>query len=360
MRIAKVEAMAHRMPYTMPLRDIIADVTVVRMETDDGIVGYGYNSGSNSMAVNEYINKEMGPALIGEDPRFSGRIWNKLFWTIGTRGMAGVASDALSVLDIAVWDIRGKIAGMPIYQMLGACHDHVPVYATFGLPDYSIEELVEVAKLKTSQGFNLIKMVVAHHGAEDIPEDIRRVKAVRDAIGYDFGLAVDVNCLLNLSEATVLAKGLEPYQPAWIEEPIYFNEPKDMKALRQRTNIRIAAGQRVPFRWNQKNLILNDAVDIAQCDVVHVGGFSEGVKVAQLAETRYLTLATHGWPRLNSHLVATVRDAVVEVHSRGDGLDQVLYEEVIDQENSKMRMPDGPGLGLTPRQDYLKDTLIKR
>lgn len=358
MHIAKVEATSHRMPYKMPLRDITADVTVVRMETDNGIVGYGYNSGSNSIAVNEYINKGMGPALTGEDPKLSEKIWSKLVGAFGTR-LGGVASDALSALDIAVWDIRGKIAGMPIYQMLGAYTDHVPVYATFGLPDYSIEELAEVAELKVSQGFNLIKMVVAHHGAKDIPEDIRRVKAVRDAIGYEIGLAVDVNCRLNLHEATVLAKGLEPYQLAWIEEPVYFNDPKDMKALRQRTDTRIAAGQRIPFRWNQKNLILNDAVDIAQFDVVHVGGFSEGFKVCNLAETCHLKVATHGWPRLNSHLIATLADGLVEYHSRGDGLDQVLYEEVIDQENSRMRMPDGPGLGLTPRQDYLKDTLIK-
>jgi L-rhamnonate dehydratase len=132
-----------------------------------------------------------------------------------------------------------------------------------------------------------------------------------------------------------------------------------MKVLRQRTYTRIAAGQRIPFRWNQKYLILNDAVDIAQFDVVHVGGFSEGFKVGHLAETYHLKVATHGWPRLNSHLIATLSDGLVEYHSRGDGLDQVLYEEVIDQENSSMRMPDGPGLGLTPRQDYLKDTLIK-
>lgn len=356
MKITKIQASAHRIPIRLPLIEKLSHgaITVTRIETDNGLVGYGFNNGSSPFAVKEYVNRELGPALLGQDPLNTERLWHQLFWRFNQRARTGAVSDACSTLDIALWDIKGKALGLPIYQLLGGAQSEVPVYATYGMPQYSIDQLVEAGLMRIRQGHTRLKMVVAHHSPA---EDAKRAAAVREAVGDSVELMVDANHMLDVRRASYLARLLEPYNISWFEEPVHNNEPADLLALRERTSIPIAAGQIEAFRWFQRNMIATGAVDIAQTDVVNVGGFTEGLKVAHLAQAYHLPLATHGWPRLNMHLVAGVANGWrVEFHATLEPVEEAIFESVALPEDGTVKLPAEPGLGLTVREDVLKET----
>jgi len=169
-----------------------------------------------------------GPALIGEDPMATERLWEKLYWLLSPRGQTGYASHAIAALDIALWDLKAKALGQPLWRLLGGARSRVPVYATFGFGFFERDQLAAAAKLWVSQGFQRLKMTVGGHALarrdeprpidEVIDEDVRRVAAVREAVGPDVKLYVDANCGLDLFHATQLARRIEPYGISFFED----------------------------------------------------------------------------------------------------------------------------------------------
>src|SRR5262249_4572852 len=208
-------------------------------------------------------------------------------------------------VDIALGDIKGKPLGQPVWRLLGGYSAMVPAYITFGLLEYSREQLVEAAKQFIAQGHDKIKMVVAINGAQDPAEDAARVRAVREAVGDQVELMVDANYLFSFSVALDLAKRIEPYGIKWFEEPVYGNDVRLLANLRRQTRIPISAGQNEGHKWRHRELLVHEAVDIIQPNVVYVGGYTEGVKVAAMAQAFNIPIANGGgWPHHNMHLIA--------------------------------------------------------
>lgn len=187
MKIAGVQATCHNVPLSIPYIEepFWNNANCVHVETDEGITGIGFTSRHNRFAVRECILRDLGPFLAGRDPLNIERIWQDVFRRFDHRTIRGIMSHAMSALDIALWDIKGKALGQPVYRLLGGCSNRVPVYATFGLFRYSREELVAVAKERIAEGHDKLKMVVSRDGGKNLLEDQARVETLREAVGED-------------------------------------------------------------------------------------------------------------------------------------------------------------------------------
>ncbi len=349
MKITSVEADSYLIPVELPRfsEPVKSDCVVCRIHTDQGTSGVGATHRANRFACRESIRKEIGPWLVGRDPLATERIWDEAFWKFNQRRMTGVWTAAMSAVDIALWDIKGKALGQPVYRLLGNHSGEVAAYCTFGMLEYGREELAEIAGELVQAGWDKLKMKVCIDDSKNIPEDAARVREVREAVGGDTEIMMDANHLFNLVQAKDLARRCEPYGVKWFEEPVAGNDIKDLVQLRASTTIPIAAGQQEGMRWRHRDLIAGGAVDIAQPDVVFVGGFTEGLKVAHLAQAWNLPVATHGWPHFNMHLVGAVANGWrLEYHLEPAGLDAMLFKDPPVPEGGVMRIPEKPGLGL--------------
>lgn len=349
MKIVSVEAESYLIPVELPrfAEPEISDCVVCTIQTDEGITGIGATHRANRFACRESIRRDLGPFIIGKDPFSTERLWDDLFWKFNQRRMTGVWTAAMSALDIALWDIKGKALGLPVYKLLGDYSGDVTTYCTFGMLEYSREELAEIAAELVQSGWDKLKMKVCIENSRNIPEDAARVKAVREAVGEDVEIMMDANHLFDLIQARELARLCEPFGVKWFEEPVQGNDIKDLLTLRASTSIPIAAGQQEGMRWRHRDLIAGGAVDIAQPDVVFVGGYTEGLKVAHLAQAYNVPVATHGWPHLNMHLAGAIANSWrLEYHLGPANLAQKLFKNPPVPEKGILHIPDKPGLGL--------------
>lgn len=360
MKINSVRATTHRVPVRVPLIDHTIDrqVVFVRVETDEGITGYGMTSQILRFSVREFVNRELGPFLAGRNPMDTERLWDEMYLRFNQRGTSGAVQAGISAVDIALWDVKGKYLKQPVWRLLGGYSARVPAYITFGLPEYDRDQLVEVARKLVSEGQDKLKMVVAASGARDIPEDTVRVKAVREAVGDGIELMVDANQLLDYADARELCRRLEPYNLRWFEEPIFANDVVKLAELRRHTSIPISAGQNEGHRWRHRDLIVNGAVDIVQPNVVYVGGYTEGVRVAHMAQAFSLPIANGGgWPHHNAHLHGAVANGWrVEFHYVMWMAGEAIFQSPPGPEKGWVTLTEKPGLGLEPRDDLLKET----
>ncbi len=360
MKITRVQASTHRVAVRVPLidRPINREIVFVRVETDEGITGYGMTSQILRFSVKEFINRELAPFLAERDPMDTERLWNDMYLRFNQRGTSGAVQSGISAVDIAFWDIKGKYLKQPVWRLLGGYSAKVPAYVTFGLPDYDREQLVEVARMLVAQGQDKLKMVVAAEGAKDIPEDAVRVKLVREAIGDGVELMVDANQLLDYTSARDLCRRIEPYNLRWFEEPIYANDVVQLAELRRHTSIPISAGQNEGHRWRHRDLIVNGAVDIVQPNVVYVGGYTEGLRVAHMAQAFSLPIANGGgWPHVNAPLHGGVANGWrVEFHYVMWLTGEAIFKNPPGPVAGWVTLSEKPGHGLEPNEDVLRDT----
>lgn len=369
MQIESVTATTHEVPVEAPLLDEPFEVplTFVAVETDRDVTGYGATGYLWPHSTTEFVNREAAPVVEGEHPIETAHIWNVLRKRLNLRDQTGVWSSGVSAIDIALWDVRGKLAGEPVWRLLGGAQNPVPAYVTFGLPDYSREQLVDVATDLVSQGEHRLKMVVGTgHEADtgepaDVPEDARRVRAVREAVGDDVELMIDANYTLSVDEALDLCRRIEDVGLTWFEEPVYGNDAALLSSLRERTQVPIAAGQNEGHRYRHRELITNGAIDISQPNVVWGGGYTEGKKVAALAGAYNLKIANGGgWPHHNAHLQAGVPNGWrVEYHYLMWKVGETIYEDPYAIDGGEVELPETPGLGLDPDRDALEEYRIE-
>ena len=358
LKITDVKATLHRVPVEVPLlkEPIVMAVLFAVVETDQGVSGYGLTRGAQRYGMREFINREVSPFLRGKNPLETERIWLQLFKQFNPRAQTGMWSSAVSAIDIALWDIKGRHYKEPVWRLLGGAQNPVASYVTFGLKQYTRDQLVEVAEQVVAQGEKRLKMVVAVD-PENPKVDADRVQAVREAIGDDVELMIDANYLFSFNRALELCKLVEPYHITWFEEPVYQNDAALLADLRRHTNIPIAAGQNEGHRFRHRELIVNRAVDIAQPNVCSVGGYTEAVKVAALAQAFNLPIANGGgWPHHNMHLHAAMANGWrVEFHFEMWGVGDKIYKEPPAPDHGWVTLPETPGLGLEPRWDALKE-----
>jgi L-rhamnonate dehydratase len=370
MKIVRVSATGLNVPLHVKLpgidRKASLEACFVEVETDTGIVGHGLGAITRETVIAEIVNRVIAPAIKGDDPLAHEAIWEKLYWTLTPRGQTGFGAQALSAVDVALWDIKGKALGQPIWRLIGGARPRVPLYATFGFNFFDREQLAAAAKLWVSQGYRRLKMVVGHEAlrrrearplSEAIREDAARVRAVREAVGPDIELYIDANCSLDLYHATRLTEMVKPYGISFFEEPITQNDVLQMAQLRRATGMPLACGQNEGLIFRFRDLLRHEAVDYVQPNVVSGAGFSQCIKIAGLAAAFNVPLANGGaWQYHNMHLQAGLANGgLVEMHYLADELYKQIYRGLPQPSDGWLTLPDAPGLGFEPNHDAIRE-----
>ncbi len=362
MKVVDVSATTHLVPTSLPhiaKPQRPMGVVVVRVETDANITGYGMAPGNRlRQPIRELINTDLADQLRGQNPLETERLWKQLLAGFNRFGSAGLVSTSLSAVDIALWDIKGKAFGQPVHRLLGGANNSAPAYATFGFFDYDREGLAFMAKELVGQGFDKMKMVVGSGNAQDLDEDIRRIAAVRDAVGPDVRLMIDANLLFDYQRALALAKRAEGFNITWFEEPVVANDVNLLRDLRRATSIPIAAGQFEGTKTRHREFVQHGAVDFLHANVFYVGGYTEALKVAHLAQTYNLPYASAGgWPHHNMQLIAGIGGWGVEVHMSTWVAGEAIFVDAPVPDGGRITISDDPGIGLTYNEDALKEYL---
>lgn len=345
------------------------------VSTDEGFEGVGeafYIGGPVGLAAS-FINEAYVPLLIGKDPFDTSAIWDSLYQRTRDQGRKGIAISALSAIDVALWDIKGKATGLPVHKLLGGAYrDRAHVYAT-GLyqPQHvpSIQDaLVEEALGYKKDGFFAMKLKVGY----GIDEDMRLVRAVREAIGDDILLMVDANHAYNAAEAIRLARQMEKYDVYWFEEPV---PPEDIDGyieVKQKSGVLIAGGECEFTRYGFRELITRRAVDILQPDLGATGGFSEMARIATLASAWNIPIAPHVWGT-NVGLAAALQffatlphfperrypaEPFFEYDRSPHPLRDGVTQEKFVMKNSYLDIPQRPGLGINLDMDFIRKYAI--
>jgi L-rhamnonate dehydratase len=369
MKIGKVRSWVLRIPFTFPLvketQHSLANF--VEIETDDGVKGHSLTVTPLKYGLREFINREAAPAIEGMDAMRPEEIRNKLYWSTARKYFMGAWNVAASLIDIALWDIKGKALKQPVWKLLGGAHSKLPAYITFGLPRYSIDELIEVARMLINQGQTALKTVVAAGSHEhdeilgqpsdaDILEDARRVRALRDAVGPKIDLMMDANKGATYAQAFKLAKLVEDCNLTWFEDPIQQADVRQTAHLRKQINIPVAGGSTGTCDLSYfREYLIHEAFDFAQPNVRDIGGYTQGVKAAAMAQGFNVPLAMGGnFPHINMHLHAGVPNGGrIEFHWQGWKLIESLFDGAPGPVNGTVTLPEAPGLGFTPKSGIL-------
>jgi L-alanine-DL-glutamate epimerase-like enolase superfamily enzyme len=280
------------------------------IDTDDGISGTGYTVtvGAGGKVIQSVIDTLFMDDLIGKDPRNVREIWSQLYfgkshWI----GRAGATTMAQSAVDIALWDINAKAAGLPLWQLLGGAHAaDIPIYNTHaGWLNYSLRQLEDEARALLDQGYTALKMKV---GLPDAAEDRRRVNAVRKAVGDGILLMVDANQKWDLMQACHAARLLEEAEPAWLEEPLHPDDIRSHRLLNEQTTIPIALGEHVYTTQAFRDYMEQGAADVIQVDVCRVGGVTPWLEVAAMANSFNIRVCPHAGDlmQVHQHLVRVI------------------------------------------------------
>lgn len=361
-KITSVKATIHNVPIKVPLLDkqMVEQIVFVEITTDAGITGYGLTGNLQTSGVREFINQQLAPFLNGKSALDTEARWQEMFLTFNPRYQTGTFSSAVSAVDIALWDIKGKHLKMPVWRLLGGAKKTVPAYITFGLLQFDRDQLVEFVRRFLADGQDKFKMVVAIDNGENIAEDATRVSAVREAIGPNRDLMIDGNYLFSMNRALQLAKRVEPYNITWFEEPIFGNDARLLSQLRQRCSVPISAGQNEGSRFRHLELLQHAAIDILQPNVCYVGGYTEGMKVAALAQAYNILIADGGgWPHHNMHLQAAASNGWrVEFHYLMWQTGNIIYRNPPQPVKGKVTLTEDSGLGLEPNREALKEYLV--
>ncbi|MFB4264040.1 mandelate racemase/muconate lactonizing enzyme family protein [Nonomuraea sp. GTA35] len=354
MRIASVRFGRYAVPLARPVSDAKVatgrqrplariDVLTCEIATEDGLAGLGFSYTTRAGTPAQFAHaKEVGELLLGEDPSGIGRIYDRLLWAGASVGRSGVATQALAAIDVALWDLKAKRAGLPLAKLLGAYRDSVRVYNTSGgYLQAPIEEVREKATRSLADGIGGIKIKV---GQPDMREDLRRLAAVREHLGDGVPLMVDANQQWDRASALRFGRAVEDLGLVWIEEPLDAYDAEGHAQLAAALDTPIATGEMLAGIPDLVRLVDLRAVDFLQPDVPRVGGITPYLKVAALADHAHLQVAPHFVMEIHVHLAAAYpRDSWVE---HIEWLSP-LFEERLEIAGGRMTVPDRPGLGLT-------------
>ena len=370
MKIADIELLElQNIPVTPPLfkQPLRTSVRLLKLKTDNGLVGISQFGGFMHSATAAFIQQDLLPFLKGKDPLENERLMHQMLWKFNTRAHAGVWNFAVSAIDVALWDIKGKFYNAPLWRLLGGAQKSIPAYITFGLRAYGRDELAAAAKHWVAGGQGRLKIQVgrlnirgemdpagagAEHREDNPAEDEARLKTVREAVGDDVELMADANCLMKLDAAVRWCKRFEPYNLMWFEEPIVHNDPHLLAQLRKQTSIPIAAGQWENF-FKLADLVKEDAVDFLNIHVLSVGGFTMGMKAAGLAHA--FNLPVGNGDQFDLHLHAAVPNGWrAEIHVNNWLTANTVYKGLPELADGWVTLNENPGLGLELNEDAVK------
>tara|TARA_B100000949_G_scaffold15701_1_gene12208 strand:- start:643 stop:1749 length:1107 start_codon:yes stop_codon:yes gene_type:complete len=318
----------------------------VHIKTDEDIEGLGMTYASPG--VIDVIENSLKSELVGKDPLDIEQLWNDMYWKVRGYGRKGIAFCAISAIDIGLWDLKGKYVNLPLYKLLGAYTDSVPVYGSGGWTNFSEKELLEEMTRYVSDGIPRVKMKVGKDFGSSEREDIERVAAVRKIVGDDVSIYIDANNGYYRKQAIYMAKEFEQFQVGWFEEPLIPDDIDGMAEISKATSIPIATGEHEYTKYGFRDLISRGGADIVQPDIGRVGGVTEWMKVAHLAHSFNLPVAPHALQLAHLHVAcATPNLKVVEYMNVSLEGDKLWYVDFPKQKNGYWSpFHDKPGLGL--------------
>jgi len=341
-----------------------ASEILVRMHTDEGVEGIGMATSYTPIeAAIHAFRSGIGELIVGADPLAPEQLYQKLFALTWQRRSheKGWSREAVvrisAAVDIAAWDILGKVAGLPLYRLFGGYRSEVPCYVTCayyrdGKTQSELRDEIQMLKAQGHQGFK------AKAGGLPLGEDLERLALVREIIGDDKDLMVDVNRGWDLATAIEGARLLEPLRPRWLEEPVrWADDRRELKLLAQKTRIPLSAGESELTSYGCRALLEEEAIQILQFDCTMMGGFTEGRKLAALCEMNHVQVAPHHDCFIHAHLVAaSPAGCIVESFTdpERDPLQAELFEDPPTIAGGRLKLKEQAGLGLTLSEAALK------
>ncbi|MGW5442074.1 L-talarate/galactarate dehydratase [Streptomyces asiaticus] len=315
----------------------------VELATEEGHEGIGFSYSKRAGGPGQFAHaQEIAPTLLGEDPSDIAKIWTKLVWAGASVGRSGLSTQAIAAFDIALWDLKAKRAGLPLAKLLGAHRDTVRCYNTSGgFLHTPTEQLLENATASLASGIGGIKIKV---GQPDGKEDLRRLTAVREHLGDDVPLMVDANQQWDRPTAQRMGRAFEEFGLVWIEEPLDAYDAAGHAALAASLDTSVATGEMLASVAEHWELIRHNAADIIQPDAPRIGGITQFLKLATLAEQHHLQLAPHFAMEIHLHLAAAYPQEPWVEHF--DWLEP-LFNERLEIRDGRMRVSARPGLGIT-------------
>jgi L-alanine-DL-glutamate epimerase-like enolase superfamily enzyme len=370
MKIKEVRAHALSVPPGEPLwtaQEALKDssVIIVEVKTDDGLSGYGQIHGSPLKTIVEWVTR-FGELIRGDDALAHEIIWAKLFGLTSPRpramyGKEGMtppvprssrphAMAAIGGIDIALWDLKGKAANMPVYQLIGGVRRPLFTYSTGGYytADATAQSAADELAGFVDRGYLAVKLKTGGFSVED---EIERVAAVRKAIGPKTLLMLDMNAAYGLNDCIRFARGVEPHDIFWLEEPLHwYLQPRDYVQLAAATRIPLSHGEREIHRYTVRDFIDCGAIRYLQFDSTRAAGFSEGLRVAQYAEQHGVFVVPHSAPEIHAHLVAAFPEVGFCIESHGgsnrDTLSHQIFTQGLAFKDGYLHMNERPGFGV--------------
>lgn len=351
MKITEVEIDLLRVPPAITLQDSIQRIStyewiLVTVSTDEGHTGRGWTHslGMGGAAISELVSVYLRPLLLGAEAENIERIWHRCWDELHAVGTTGITTLALSAVDIALWDVVGKKHNVPIYQLLGGYRDSIPAYASGLNLHLDGDALVEQVSSFVERGYRTIKVKV---GRDDITEDIERLAVVREAIGSNVNLLLDVNQKWTGADAARRVKLFERFNPSWIEEPVKAEDISGNARVRSSVSTPVALGESLYSRYQVADYIRAGAVDIVQADVTRVGGFTEWMKIAHLSSANNLPVAPHANSELSVQALCGVENGYILEDIEGGSLtDLGLLDEPFVVQGGMASPPPRPGHGI--------------
>lgn len=369
MKIEKVEALYLKFPLSKPqIHEIIPSLfdcatLLVKITCDNGVVGFGRTYGGDSFGtptVKNCVDTFLSPLLIGEDPRYIHRIYKKMENLSHFLGRYGAVFKAISAIDIALWDCLGKIAGLPLYHLLGAARDQVNVYASEGWPHLSTQELVDAMVDLVKRGYKAVKFRLP----ADMDTCIEKMAAVREAVGPNIQLMVDLqNAWTDVPTSVKRVKRLEKYDPFFFEEPVRSQDIAGHAEIKYQTGVPIVGGEHIYSKHVFYDALTKNAFSYVQADAVRIGGVSEWMKVAGMCEAAFVPVIPHAAYEIHVHTACAFPETsipYIEYLTDYEGeLLHNLYLDFEDPVDGVATPPQKPGLGLTLNEDNIRDHIVE-
>jgi L-alanine-DL-glutamate epimerase-like enolase superfamily enzyme len=339
--------------YRIPLPVVLSDSThgemrafelnTVRLRDADGAegVGYTFTVGRNGAAVDAVLSREITELMAGQDADAIEWLWQKAWWALHYGGRGGPTVLALSAFDMALWDLKARRAGLPLWRLLGGYDPRVPCYAGGIDLDLPLDALLRQTDGNLAKGFRAIKMKV---GRKNLFEDVERVARMRDHLGQGFPLMVDANMKWGVDEAIRAARALQPFDLTWLEEPTIPDDPAGHARIVREGGLPIAAGENLRTLWEFKLYVAGGGVTYPEPDVTNCGGVTPFMKIAHLAEAFNLPVTSHGAHDVTVHLLAACPNrSYLEAH--GFGLERYIAEPLRIEDGVAVA-PERPGHGI--------------
>jgi L-alanine-DL-glutamate epimerase-like enolase superfamily enzyme len=326
------------------------NMPVVLITTDDGVrgLGYAWSLLGGAGATRSVLQEDFAPLLIGEDALDHERLWQRLYRRLQSVGRHGLVIQAQAAVDLALWDIKGKMANLPVYKLLGAARERAPVYGSDGGWLYmSVPQMLTEFEAYLEQGMAGVKMKIGH---DDPAIDVARVREVRKALGDNVWVAVDANQKWDYPTALRVGRELEQLNVAWFEEPLLCEDIAGHARLASDLDIPIALGESLGSRFEFDAYLRADAVDIVQPDVIRAGGITETIKIATLAETAQRPVELHHMMEVSIHIACGVLES-----GKIEFMPWIAaaFAEPAIIEDGYMRPPPKAGLGLDIADEVL-------